>query len=63
MMPSVLQLINDAIPFMYKGAKDIFLRAKVKDLNFGGILIECHDQEVGKLQKILLSPLYYKTDQ
>lgn len=42
-----METINDAIPYLYKGSKDVFLRASVKDILFDGILITCHDPDVG----------------
>lgn len=47
MMPTAISLINEAIPYMYPGTKDVFLRVKVKDILFNGIPIYCRDPEVG----------------
>lgn len=46
LMPSAMAIVNDAVPYLYKGAKDVFVRATVRDILFDGILITCHDPEV-----------------
>ncbi|KAB0797701.1 hypothetical protein PPYR_06714 [Photinus pyralis] len=45
-LPSAIAMVNDAVPYLYKGAKDVFIRAPAKDILFDGILITCHDPEV-----------------
>ncbi|KAK5643874.1 hypothetical protein RI129_007719 [Pyrocoelia pectoralis] len=45
-LPSAIATVNDAVPYLYKGAKDVFIRAPAKDILFDGILITCHDPEV-----------------
>ncbi|KAF5270111.1 hypothetical protein FQA39_LY08523 [Lamprigera yunnana] len=45
-LPSAVATVNEAIPYLYKGAKDVFIRATAKDILFEGILITCHDPEV-----------------
>ncbi|KAK4887001.1 hypothetical protein RN001_003272 [Aquatica leii] len=45
-LPAAIPTINDAIPYLYKGAKDVFVRATANEILFEGILITCHDPEV-----------------
>lgn len=46
-MASALGMLNDAIPFLFKGTKDAFLREKVKNILFDGVRVSCQDPQVG----------------
>ncbi|KAF5295594.1 hypothetical protein FQR65_LT10397 [Abscondita terminalis] len=45
-LPAAIATVNEAIPYLYKGAKDVFIRATANEILFEGILITCHDPEV-----------------
>lgn len=47
-MPAALSLINDALPHLFPGIRDAFLRTKVKDILFDGVRISCKDSAVGE---------------
>ncbi|KAF2901382.1 hypothetical protein ILUMI_04802 [Ignelater luminosus] len=60
MMPAMMDTINDAVPYLYKGIKDVFLRTSIKDILFDGILITCHDPEIAFMcgaMKTMLPPI------
>lgn len=46
MLPSALPTVSQAIPYLYPGTTDIFMRATVQDVLFGGITIHCTHEEV-----------------
>lgn len=46
MLPTAMSMVNEAVPYLYPGAKDIFMTAKVRDILFDGILIHCTDPAV-----------------
>lgn len=48
MLPTAMSMVTEAIPFLYPDAKDIFMRTRVRDILFDGIIIHCDDPEVGK---------------
>ena len=52
MLPTFVSMVSDAVPFLYPEAKDIFLTAKVGDILFHGIKINCQDEEVGTFAAI-----------
>lgn len=47
MFPSALSTISEAVPFLFPGIKDVFIKVKVKDLLFNGILLDCSAPDVG----------------
>ncbi|GJQ65592.1 hypothetical protein Trydic_g7690 [Trypoxylus dichotomus] len=46
MFPAMLSLVYSALPYLYPGISDVFLRAKVKDILFNGITLYCSAPEI-----------------
>lgn len=44
-MPDALTMVENAAPYLFPGLKNIFLKTKVKDLLFDGVLIDCSAEE------------------
>ncbi|KRT85521.1 hypothetical protein AMK59_2279, partial [Oryctes borbonicus] len=52
-LPSILGMISNALPFLYPGITDLFLRVKVKDLLFNGVTLYCNAPEIESVCMVL----------
>lgn len=43
-----MDLLNDALPFLYPGIKNIFVTNSVRNILFDGVRMSCESEEVCK---------------